>query len=212
MGRASQVLIGQVAEVAICELVERTRRARERLRLTEVDVAVVESSDIGLETRAALRELWERAFGDRFSQDDADHAFGGVHALAHDGEHLVGHASAVPRRIRFGDGPWQVVGYVEAVATDPDHQGRGIGTGVMTALHEQIATRWPAALLTTGRARAFYESLGWECWRGPTYTQTSTGVAADDAHGALMILRLRPSVAPDLSATVMCEDRPGDAW
>jgi aminoglycoside 2'-N-acetyltransferase I len=118
----------------------------------------------------------------------------------------------VPRPIKFGEAPWRTIGYVEAVATEPDRQGKGVGTRVMQALHREIASRWPAAMLSTGRARGFYESLGWERWQGPSYTRSGTGIVADDEHGGLMILRLDASLVPDLTVGVTCEDRPGDAW
>ena len=125
---------------------------------------------------------------------------------------VVGHASAVPRRIRFGDRGWLDVGYVEAVATDPERQGEGLGRRVMERLQEEISSRWPVAMLSTGRATGFYELLGWERWRGLSYTLTATGAVPDDEHGGLMILRLDPAAVPDLSVAVTCEDRPGDAW
>jgi aminoglycoside 2'-N-acetyltransferase I len=177
-----------------------------------MDVVVLESDEIDAAARRALWTLWRRAFGDRFTDDDAVHAYGGVHVLTRDGDHIVGHASAVPRRIRFGDEPWRTVGYVEAVATDPERQGEGIGRRTMQRLQAEISTRWPVALLSTGRARGFYEALGWERWRGLSYTQTAAGVVPDGEHGGLMILRLDPSAVPDLSVGVTCEDRPGDAW
>lgn len=173
---------------------------------------MVGSGQIDRLGRIELRELWRRAFGDRFSDKDADHAYGGVHVLARDGDRLVGHASAIPRRIRFGDEPWRTVGYVEAVATDPERQGEGIGQRTMQTLQAEICLRWPVALLSTGRAKGFYELLGWEHWRGVSYTETAAGVVADGEHGGLMVLRLDASVAPDLSVAVTCEDRPGDAW
>ena len=172
---------------------------------------VVESDEVDAARRAALRELWDQAFGDRFSDDDADHAYGGVHVLVRDGERLVGHASAVPRRLRFGDGPWRTVGYVEGVATHPQRQREGIGRSMMLRLHTEITGRWAVALLSTGRATRFYEGLGWERWRGLSYTRTADGVA-DDEHGGLMVLRLDTSVVPDLGVDVTCEDRRGDAW
>lgn len=181
-------------------------------RLTVVDLVVLESAQIDAEIRVELRKLWDRAFGDRFSDDDAGHAYGGVHVLALDDGLLIGHASAVPRQIRFGDRPSRTVGYVEAVAIDPERQGRGIGRRTMEKLHAEIAARWPVALLSTGRATHFYESLGWERWRGLSYTQTTDGVVPDGEHGGLMALRLDPSVISDLSIGVTCEDRPGDAW
>ena len=177
-----------------------------------MDLLVVESDEIDAGTRAALRGLWDRAFGDRFSDDDADHAYGGVHVLVRDGGRLVGHASAVPRRLRFGDGLWCTVGYVEGVATDPKRQGEGIGRIMMQRLHAQIAGRWPVALLSTGQSKPFYEALGWERWRGLSYTRTAQGVVSDNEHGGLMVLRLDPSVVPDPSVDVTCEDRSGDAW
>src|SRR5215207_9637419 len=107
-----------------------------------MDVAVLESNHADAATRKALRRLWDRAFGDRFDDNAADHAYGGVHVLVRDGGHLIGHASAVPRSIKFGDQPWRTVGYVEAVCTDPERQGDGVGRLVMERLHEEIASRW----------------------------------------------------------------------
>lgn len=181
--------------------------------MTDVEIVAVESPQVDAETRLALRALWRRAYGDRFTDDDADHAYGGVHVLSRDGGRLVGHASVVPRRIRFGDGPWRSVGYVEAVATDPDRQREGVGRRTMERLHDEIGARWSAAMLSTGRATGFYELLGWERWLGPTYVQTAAGVvSSDDDHGGLMVLRLDSTVGPDVRTSVTCEDRVGDAW
>ncbi len=176
-----------------------------------MDLHRLESADLDGGTRTALRALWDRAFDD-FTDDDADRAYGGVHVLARDGEQVVAHASAVPRRLRFGTGPWRTVGYVEAVATDPPLQGRGVGRRVMVALQGEIAARWPVAMLSTGSATGFYERLGWERWRGTSFTATAEGVVPDGEEEGLMVLRLDASVVPDLTAHVTCEDRPGDAW
>jgi aminoglycoside 2'-N-acetyltransferase I len=183
-----------------------TRPAAEQL-----DLAVVESDALGDGVRDALRALWDRAFGDRFDDHDAEHAYGGVHVLGYLDGSVVTHASAVPRRIRLGS-EWQTIGYVEAVATDPAHQGAGLGRATMLRLHEELAIRWPAAMLSTGQATGFYERLGWERWQGTSYTQTATGVVPDGEHGGLIVLRVQPSAEPDLTQDVTCEDRPGDAW
>lgn len=177
-----------------------------------MEITTVASADLDPATRSALRDLWDRSFGDRFDEHDAEHAYGGVHVLAGVDGLVVGHASVVPRQIRFGPGPWREVGYVEAVATHPDHQGRGVGSRVIERLHEVIHGRWPVAMLSTGRATGFYETLGWERWLGRSFTRTSTGVVPDGEHGGLMILRCQPSAVPDLTVDVTCEDRPGDAW
>nr|WP_246305041.1 GNAT family N-acetyltransferase [Nocardioides thalensis] len=173
-------------------------------------MSVVESDGVDERTRAELRELWDSAFDD-FGDDDADHAYGGVHVLARDGGRLLAHASAVPRRIRFGDGPWREIGYVEAVAVVPERQGEGLGRQVMRALQVEIAARWPVAMLSTG-SHGFYEGLGWERWDGRSFTQTPEGAVADGEEDGLMILRVEPRAVPDLAVEATCEDRPGDAW
>lgn len=156
-----------------------------------------------------LRRLWAEAFDD-FTDDDADHAMGGVHVIAVDGDRIVAHASGVPRRLQVGR-TWHDAGYVEAVATSPDRQGERLGTAVMERLQVEIDRRWPFAMLSTGRSTGFYSRLGWEPWDGTSYTLTDDGsVVADGEHGGLMVRR--PGIDLDLTAAVTCEDRPGDAW
>jgi aminoglycoside 2'-N-acetyltransferase I len=177
-----------------------------------VSLRVAVSDEVDAATRAALRQLWAAAFGDRFDDDDADHAYGGVHVLAADGGEIAGHASAVPRRIRVADDWWDV-GYVEAVATHPAAQRAGVGSAVMRRLHEEIDARWPLAFLSTGRARDFYLRIGWEVWQGPSSVLTEAGpVATDEEHGGILVRRTGSSAGLDLALPIMCEDRPGDAW
>ena len=171
---------------------------------------VIASEQVDSTTRSALRELWDDAFGDRFDDHDADHAYGGVHVLAIEDGEVVGHASAVPRRIRIGD-KWRDAGYVEAVATRTDRQRSGIGTALMRRLHDEIDTRWPIAFLSTGKARDFYLALGWEVWEGRSSVITADGeVATDEEHGGILVRRTADR--PDLTLPIACEDRPGDAW
>lgn len=170
------------------------------------------SASLGHKTRLALRQLWHEAYGDRFSDDDAEHAYGGVHVLAVKNGALIGHASAIPRSIRFGEGDWQTIAYVEAVAVYPEFQGKGIGTEVLRTLHEEMAQIWSVAMLSTGRATSFYESLGWRRWEGTSYTVTKDGTVPDGEHGGLMVISLVNDFRVDVHQTVTCEDRPGDAW
>jgi aminoglycoside 2'-N-acetyltransferase I len=156
--------------------------------------------------------LWADAFGDRFTDDDADHAYGGVHVMAYDGTALVGHASAVPRKMRFGD-QWHTVGYVEAVATLTERQGAGIGLAVMGALHNEMQHRWSVGVLSTGLARGFYERLGWVPWEGTSYVLTERGeVRTEDEDAGLMVRTFDGTPPIDLTTSITCENRSGDAW
>ena len=174
------------------------------------NLIVLDSDRVDSATRAALRGLWADAFGDRFDDHDAEHAYGGVHVVAIEDGNVVGHASAVPRRIRIGDDWWDA-GYVEAVATRPERQRTGVGTALMRRLHDEIDARWPIAFLSTGQARDFYLGLGWEVWEGRSSVLTADGeVATDEEHGGILVRR-GPD-GPDLTLPITCEDRPGDAW
>jgi aminoglycoside 2'-N-acetyltransferase I len=176
-----------------------------------VDLVVVDSEHVDSATRALLRGLWDAAFDDGFTDEDADHAYGGVHVIARDGGRVLGHASAVPRRIRVGERWWDA-GYVEAVATHPQAQGSGIGTEVAQRLQDELTGRWQVGFLSTG-VHDFYERLGWERWQGPSYVLTGEGlVRTPEEDDGLMVLRCGPSADLDVTAAVTCEDRRGDAW
>lgn len=158
----------------------------------------------------ALRALWDEAF-DHFDDHDAEHGMGGVHVIALEGTEPVAHASVVPRRILVGHRPF-ATGYVENVATRPDLQGRGLGARVMAELGVHLRARYEFGMLATG-SWGFYERLGWERWRGPSWVLTDAGrVRSAEEDDGLMALRFGPSADVDLTAHVTCEDRPGDAW
>ena len=121
----------------------------------------------------SIRALMDAAFGtgdEAFGDDDWAHALGGLHlVLELDGE-IVSHASVVERLLEIGGRPVRT-GYVEAVATGPEAQGRGHGTLVMEAAAEHVRSTFELGALGTGR-HAFYERLGWQTWRGPAFVRT----------------------------------------
>jgi aminoglycoside 2'-N-acetyltransferase I len=164
---------------------------------------------------AAIRTMLIMAFGDdpeeRFTDDDWVHAVGGSHfVLDIDGE-IVAHAAVVEREIRV-DGRALRTGYVEAVATAPDRQGRGLGTIVMTAVGEHIREQFQLGVLGTGRQH-FYERLGWRTWRGPSSVRWPDGLrATPDDDGYLMVLEALSTPPLDLDAPIDCDWRPGDSW
>jgi len=78
------------------------------------DLRVAHTSDLDAATRAAVRALLDAAFDGDFSDHDWEHALGGMHALAWEGDELVGHASVVQRRLLYDGRPLRA-GYVEGV-------------------------------------------------------------------------------------------------
>ena len=181
-------------------------------RLPDMGVLVVaETPALTAAALESLHHLWTQAFGGRFTEEDADHALGGIHALVVEGGRVLAHAAAVPRTLLVEDRPLRTA-YVEAVATLPTHQGRGLGRRVMLAVQEQVRGRFELGALSTGSS-GFYERLGWERWRGPTYVlRDGTRVRTVDEDDGLMVLRFGPSSDVDPAAPIACHDRPGDAW
>ena len=175
------------------------------------EVRLLRTAEVPPELLAAARGLCDRAFGDRFHDTDWDHALGGWHALALEGADLLAHAALVDRVLHVGGRRFRA-GYVEAVATEPGQQGTGLGSLVMAPLGAVIRAETELGALSTG-AHGFYERLGWERWRGPTYVRRDgRPVRTPEEDDGVMVLRHGPSSGVDLGADITCEQRSGDDW
>ncbi len=164
-----------------------------------------------------IRLVCDAAFGaverlGSFTDEDLAHALGGVHAIVTQDGAIVGHGSVVERELHAGGRPLRT-GYLEGVAVLPERQGRGLGTLVVRALSDEVRARFELGALDTG-AFAFYERLGWERWRGPTFVRTAGGDRrTPEEDGYLMILRTPTTPADlDVDAPLSCEWREGDVW
>jgi aminoglycoside 2'-N-acetyltransferase I len=162
----------------------------------------------------ALRELFDEAWSDDvegFTDQDWGHAVGGVHVIAEADGRVVAHASVVQRELQTA-GHRLRTGYVEAVATRPSRQRRGLGSLVIAEVGEFIDRTYRLGALATGVA-GFYERLGWAAWEGPTFVRTAAGLVRTAEEDGNVFVRLTPtSPELDLSAPISCEWRPGDAW
>lgn len=164
---------------------------------------------------AAIRDLMRVAFGsdeeERFTDDDWEHAVGGLHFVLDLSGVIVTHASVVERELHVDGRPVRT-GYVEAVATAPDHQGAGFGTRVMTDVTAHVRERFDLGALGTGR-HMLYERLGWTTWTGPSFVRTPDGPRrTPDADGYIMVLTTSRSRALDIAWPISCDWRRGDVW
>ena len=155
------------------------------------------------------------AFGpdedEAFTDEDWDHSIGGLHFVLDIDGAIVSHASVVQRELHVGDRPLRT-GYVEAVATAPDRQGGGLGSLVMTDVNAWICEQFELGALGTGR-HAFYERLGWQTWRGPSFVRSADGPRrTPDEDGFILVLATPTSPPLDLTASISCDWRPGDVW
>ena len=158
-----------------------------------------------------LRTLLDTAFEGDFTDEDWDHAIGGVHVWLIGSRDLISHGSLVERTL-VCSGQTLRVGYVEAVATVAAHRRNGHAATIMKHIGELIRERYALGALSTG-THAFYETLGWERWRGPTFVDLPRGrerTPGDD--GGIMILRTSRSPRLDLDGEIVCDWRLGDVW
>ena len=168
------------------------------------------TADLGAPVRVAARALLYDVFDD-MTDADWEHGLGGMHALAWDGDELIGHASVIQRRL-VHHGRALRAGYVEAVAVRAAWRGRGHGAALMAAVERIIRGAYDlGALGTTEEARGFYEARGWQPWQGPTSALTPSGIqrTADD-DDAVYVLPV--SVPLDLAGELTCDWRGGDVW
>src|SRR5947209_15387094 len=101
------------------------------------EIVVAHTADLDVELRRAARVLLDDVFGLEMTDDDWDHALGGMHALAFEAGQLVGHGSVIQRRL-VHRGRALRAGYVEGVAIRADRQERGYGTALMEPLERII--------------------------------------------------------------------------
>ena len=171
------------------------------------------TAELAPEELEALRGLVFGAFGGRFDEHDWEHTLGGTHVLAADGDEVVAHGAVVPRWLVAGERGLRS-GYVEGVATREDRRGLGLGKLVMREVGRVVREEHELGALADGsRIPGFYQGLGWETWRGPTFVATPEGparTAEDD--GGILVLRTPASPELDLGDRLVCDWRAGDVW
>jgi len=182
----------------------------DRPRLRRVSTSALTEPEV-----AAIRGLLAAAFGsnedERFTDDDWDHAIGGLHFVLDVDDEIAAHASVVERQLHVDGRPLRT-GYVEAVGVAPDRQDAGLGSLVMAEVTAYIREGFEFGALGTGRHR-FYERLGWRVWAGPTFVRTFDGPKRTPEEDGDILVLLTPASPPlDFAATLSCDWRPGDVW
>jgi aminoglycoside 2'-N-acetyltransferase I len=174
------------------------------------EVRTAHTADLDAATLTAARALLYDVFDDMTDQD-WEHALGGMHALVWEGADLIGHASVIQRRL-LNDGRALRAGYVEGVGVRADRRGRGHGAAMMDALERVVRGAYElGALGATDAAAAFYAARGWMLWRGPVSALTPSGVKrTEEDDGCIYVLPAE--VQLDLFSELTCDWRDGDPW
>ena len=178
-----------------------------------IQLDVAGARTLSRDARHEIITLCEAAYQESFS-----HLFeqlpGSVHVLAREGDGtLVSHAEFVPRWLQASGHEPMRTAYVEAVATAPGHQRKGLATAVLQRLFGVVAAdpAWQLAALSPSDA-AFYERLGWELWRGPLAIRHDGRLEPSPDDEQVMIQRLPRTPPLDTTAALTAEWREGELW
>ncbi len=173
-------------------------------------IHLAHTGELDAASLTTIRSLLDAAFDGSFTDADWANALGGVHALAFDGEALVGHASLVQRRLLL-DGQVLRAGYVEAVGVREDRRRCGIAGSLLTPLERLLRGYDLGALRGSGENAALYTGRGWVVWEGPMYVLSPSGIlrTAEDDRGVYVF---PGSVDLDLTAPLTCDWRDGHVW
>lgn len=176
-----------------------------------VEVRTAHTAELSPAELRAIRALLDDAFDGDVTDDDYEHALGGMHALVWDGTELIGHGSVVMRRLLHG-GRALRTGYVEAVAVRPDRRRRGHGAAVMAELERVIRGAYEiGALGTSEEGAALYAARGWHLWIGTASVITPGGIQrTEEEEGAIYVLPGSAELTPD--GDLACDWRAGDVW
>ncbi len=171
-------------------------------------VHTAHTAELDARTLNAAHALLEDVFEGELTDQDWDNCCGGIHALAYEGDELVGHASVVQRRL-VNDGHALRAGYVEGVGVRADLRRRGVAGELMDALEAVIRRAYDlGALGATDMALPFYTGRGWRPWDGPLSILTPDGVVATpEEEGWILVY------GTERSGSLLCADfRDGDVW
>ena len=172
---------------------------------------VAHTSALDTGALAAARALLYDVFAPELTDEDWDHALGGIHALAWEGDELIGHAALVQRQL-IHDGRALRTGYVEGVAVRADRRRQGHGGALMAALEPLIRSAYDlGALGSSEDGGPFYAARGWTPWQGPTYALTPDGpTRTEEEDGWIYVLQPTPPL--DATKSLTCDYRAGELW
>jgi aminoglycoside 2'-N-acetyltransferase I len=179
---------------------------------TQVHTArLVHTADLDSETRQDVCQMVTTAFAGDFTENDWEHALGGMHALIWRHGAIIAHAAVVQRRLLYRGNALRC-GYVEGVAVREDCRGQGLVHALLDGVEQVVRGAYRVGALSSSvRAHRLYAARGWLPWRGPTSVLAPTGpVRTPDDDGTIFVLPV--GISLDISADLMCDWRAGDVW
>lgn len=166
---------------------------------------------VGAARLHSVREMLDTAFDGDFSDEDWDHALGGVHAWIEDGRGVAAHGAVVLRRVLHRGRSYRV-GYVEGVAVRGDLRRRGLGGAVMAELERVIDGAYAfGALSASDEGAALYRARDWRVWGGRLAVLGPEGIVRlAEEEGSVFLRPATGRTLPDAAAPLVFDWRDGD--
>ncbi|EFH74997.1 GNAT family N-acetyltransferase [Vibrio vulnificus] len=171
-------------------------------------ISVLNNDELDEETLHELIKLCSEAYEEDFNYyfsllKNAKHVIGYL-----DGK-IVSHAAYV-ERILYTEQRSYRAAYIEAVATHPSVQGKGLGSQIMSHITTLIDEFELGALSPS--EHEFYARLGWSLWEGPLgyYDQSLNEFSCPDEE--VMIYQIGEINDIDFKGKLLCNWREGDVW
>jgi aminoglycoside 2'-N-acetyltransferase I len=176
-------------------------------------VRTVHTADLTAGQHTSIRALLDRAFDGKFEDADWEHSLGGMHVVVAEGDVIVAHGAVVQRRLLVGDRPLRA-GYVEGVAVDVGHRGRGHARAVMDEAERVIRGAYELGALSAAEGvDGFYAARGWLRWRGRTAVLAPAGFSlTPDEDDSTFVFPVSAALPEGLAGTIACDWRSGDVW
>ena len=179
-----------------------------------IHLEVIHGDRLDPRVKAEIVALCEAAYNEDFSTAFEEFT-DPVHVIARDARGaLVSHAMWVARGLQpDGHHPLRTA-YVEAVATAPNHQRRGIGTAGVERVVVSVAEDpvWELVALSPA-VPEFYARRGWESWLGPLAIRRDGRIEPSPSDELVMFRRLpRTPRTIDAATLLTAEWRSGELW
>ncbi len=179
--------------------------------MTDLILKTARTGELDEATRKVIVDVCVDAFKDDvfynlFSYLRPDH----LHVMAYRDAILVGHAVVSTRWMQPEGLPILRSAYIDAVAVASAEQGKGIGKVVMQHV-AAVITDYEIAGLQTDVPR-FYETVGWELWRGPLAGRGVKGLIPTPEQHGVMILKLPKTPDLNLDGLLTIEDQIARIW
>ncbi|MFE5944038.1 GNAT family N-acetyltransferase [Streptomyces sp. NPDC056480] len=174
-------------------------------------VRTAPTHELGADRLRSVRALLDAAFDGDFSDDDWDHALGGVHAWIEDEDGIAAHGAVVMRRA-LHRGRSHRVGYVEGVAVRAGLRRRGLAGAVMAELERVIDGAYVfGALGASDAGAALYRGRGWQVWEGRIEAVGPEGIVhLAEEEGYVYLRPAAGRALPDPAAALLFDWRDGD--